>query len=46
MGTSDFVSLNRLFRGDASRARQVLVIFAETTCQDLVRLDAAYADQD
>lgn len=46
MGTSDFEPLNRLFRGDAGRVRQVLGIFAESTRQDLARLDAAYADRD
>ncbi|WP_408949831.1 Hpt domain-containing protein [Lysobacter sp. Hz 25] len=38
--------MNRLFRGDAGRVRQVLGIFATSTRQDLERLDTAYASQD
>jgi HPt (histidine-containing phosphotransfer) domain-containing protein len=36
----------RLFRGDASRVRQVLEVFARVTCNDLEQLDAAYANRD
>lgn len=41
-----FEPLNRLFRGDANRVRQVLEVFARVTPLDLERLDAAFANRD
>lgn len=44
--TPPFEPLSRLFRGDASRVRQVLEVFARVTAQDLERLNTAYANRD
>lgn len=46
MTTPTFEPLIQLFRGDASRVRRALEIFARVSRQDLEQLDAAFADCD